>query len=139
MKKLLLILFFTLISYSKFYGQIAVIANKSVPIQNLSDIELLDIYSGDVKWWANGDAIIVFDLKTNNEVRTEFYEFIGKTPSRMKSIWMKKMLSGEGEPPETFITEEEILKKVSETKGAIAFVGSDKINESVKIISLIEK
>lgn len=87
---------FLLISFAT--GQVAVIANKSVPVDEVSSQQLLDFYTGDVKLWENKDPVIVTDLKPEGEIKALFYEFLGKSPSRMKSIWLKKMLSGEGDP-----------------------------------------
>ena len=55
----------------------------------------------------------------------------------MKSIWLKKMLSGEGDPPESMKTEEEMLKKVALTPGAIGFVSQARASDEVKTLILI--
>ena len=87
MKKPLFILLFLLTSYSQ--AQIAVIANESVPIQEITANKLLDIYSGDIKWWDNGEPVIVFDLAEKSDVKSKFYTYLGKSTARMKSIWLK--------------------------------------------------
>lgn len=119
-------------------AQVAVIANKSIKKDKLSKSELLDCYTGDVKKWDNGQKIIVFDLKEKTDIKEAFYKYLGKSPSRMKSIWMKRMLSGEGEPPSALDNEEEMLKKIEKIKGAIGFVNYDKVNTKVKVIAIIE-
>jgi len=53
MKKSLILLF--LVINIVCYAQVAVIANKSVPLETITETKLLDIYSGDIKWWENGD------------------------------------------------------------------------------------
>ena len=137
MKKILILLLLCfVVANSK--AQVAVIANKSVPLENISETILLDIYSGDIKWWDNGDPVVVFDLVQKTEVKSEFYNFIGKSTSRMKSIWLKKMLSGEGEPPEALKSEDEMLKIVGETIGAIGFISKNKVEPEVKVLVLVE-
>lgn len=118
--------------------QVAIIAHKSVPVDEIKKTELLDFYTGDVKKWRNQMTVVVFDLKPKLEVRDIFYNFLGKSPSRMKSIWLKKMLSGEGEPPQALESEEEMVKKVAETAGAIGFVSKAKLNDEVKTLFIIE-
>ena len=132
---ILLFLFFAVINSN---AQVAVIANKSVPLEEISESILLDIYSGDIRWWENGDPVVVFDLEQKTEVKTEFYNFLGKSTSRMKSIWLKKMLSGEGEPPEALKSEEEMLKIVSETVGAIGFISRNRVLPEVKVLALVK-
>lgn len=118
-------------------AQVAVIAHKSVPRDSLKKSQLLDFYTGDVKSWGNDVRVVVFDLKPRGEVRDAFYEFLGKPSSRMKSIWMKKMLSGEGEPPEALKSEDEMLRKVASTPGAIGFISRSKSNNEVKTLMII--
>jgi ABC-type phosphate transport system substrate-binding protein len=137
MKKILILLLLCfVVANSK--AQVAVIANKSVPLESISETKLLDIYSGEIKWWDNGDPVVVFDLAEKTEVKSEFYNFIGKSTSRMKSIWLKKMLSGEGEPPEALKSEDEMLKFVVETIGAIGFISINKVVPEVKVLALVE-
>lgn len=119
-------------------AQVAVIVNSSVQTNEISSTELLDFYTRDVRVWDNGDPVIVFDLKPKSDVKETFYNYLGKSTSRMKSIWMKKMLSGEGDPPEALDTEESIIKKVAATPGSIGFVSKSKVTENVKVLVVIE-
>jgi ABC-type phosphate transport system substrate-binding protein len=72
-------------------------------------------------------------------VKKTFYKYLGKSSSRMKSIWLKRMLSGEGDPPQAFKSEEELLQKVMLTPGAVGFVATEKVNEQVKVLVVIEE
>ncbi len=121
------------------FSQVAVIAHKSVPVDTIKRSELLDFYTADIKKWINGDQVIVNDLKPKGEVKKIFYKFLGKTPSRMKSIWLKNMLSGEGDPPEALKSEEEMLQKIAATPGAIGFVSQTKVDNNVKTLIVIKK
>lgn len=137
MKKLILTIFVFLITIGVSNGQVAVIAHKDVPASELEKSQLLDFYIGDIKKWSDDTPVILFDLKTRTITRQKFYKFLGKTPSRMKSIWMKNMLSGEGEPPKTLDSEEEVMKHVAQTKGVIGFVDAKLVNDSVKRLMII--
>lgn len=119
------------------YSQVAIIANKSVKLDKIEQAELLDYYSRDLKFWDNGDPIVIFDLKVKNKVRDIFYNFLGKSSSRMKSIWMKKMLLGEGDPPEPLDSEKDMLSKIIETPGSIGFINADLVTDEVKLLRII--
>ncbi len=119
-------------------AQVVVIAHPSVEQENISQAELLDFYSREIRLWDNGEPVVVFDLKPKNEVKETFYKYLGKSISRMKSIWMKKMLSGEGDPPEALETEEAVVKKVAVTPGSVGFVSQSKVTEAVKVLFIIE-
>ena len=117
--------------------EVAVIAHESVSADTLSRLQLLDVFAGDVDRWSDGVRVMVKDLKVKGEVRDAFYEFLGKRPSRMKSIWLKRMLSGEGERPESLTSEEDMLASVAKTPGAIGFISKAKVTDSVKLLLLI--
>ena len=97
--------------------------------------DLLNFYIGDVQSWDDGLAVVVFDLKERGPVRDTFYDYLGKTSSRMRSIWLKRKLSGEGDPPESFETETVVLQRVATTPGAIGFVQKANVrSDDVKIL-----
>jgi len=118
-------------------SQVAVIANLSVPLAKIEKSDLLDLYTGDMSLWTDGKAIVICDLKQKGEVRDSFYSYLGKSPHRIKSIWLKRMLSGDADPPTFLDSEEEMLKKVASTPGAIGFVSLSKIDEDVKTLLVI--
>ena len=119
-------------------SQVAVIANKSVPADTLQKNQLLDFYTGDIRFWDNDEAVVVFDLKPQSDVKKAFYHYLGKRSSRMKSIWLKKMLSGEGDPPKALKTEAEVLTRVLATRGAIGFLSLTHVNhKDVKVLLVI--
>ena len=120
-------------------GQVAVVAHKSVPVDSVSKSELLDLYTGETSIWRDGEPVVVFDLKENGKTRKTFYKFLGMASSRIKSIWLKRMLSGEADPPESLNSEEDLLRKISTTKGAIGFLDRSKPNGTVKILMTIQE
>jgi ABC-type phosphate transport system substrate-binding protein len=115
-------------------GQVVVIAHKAVPMDTIKKNALLDFYTRDIKKWSDGQPVVVLDLKLQNGIKTIFYNYLGKSSSRMKSIWLKKLLSGEGDPPQAMNSEEELLRKVAATAGAIGFVSKAKVRENVKVL-----
>lgn len=120
-------------------ADVAVIAHKDVRADTVARSQLFDFYAGDLKFWADGTPIIVLDLKPKTKVKKTFYKYLGKSSARMKSIWLKRMLSGEGDPPQAFKSEEELLQKVIGTPGAVGFVAAEKVNEQVKVLVVIEE
>lgn len=119
------------------YGQVAVIAHKKVPLTKIKKSQLLDFYVGDIRAWSNDEPVTVFDLNIKGTAKEDFYRYLGKSPSRMKSLWMKRMLSGEGDPPEALASEQKMLEKVANTPGAIGFVGLKIVSDKVKVLAII--
>ena len=117
--------------------ELAVIVHPSVALDSLSRGQLLDYYTGDIQHWPSGEPVLVKDLRQKGEVRDGFYRFLGKRPSRMKSIWLRRMLSGEGEPPESLSSEQEVLTRVAQTPGALGFVRRSQVTDQVRVLMLI--
>jgi ABC-type phosphate transport system substrate-binding protein len=120
-------------------GQVAVIAHKGVSTDAIGKQQLLDFYTGDDRRWDDGVPVTVLDLKEKNEAKKALYQYLGKSTSRMKSIWIKRMLAGEGDPPEAMESEDEMLQKVASTPGAVGFVSESKVTNEVKILAIIAR
>ena len=81
---------------------------------------------------------MVFDSKPKIDIKKIFYKSLGKSINQMKSIWMVNMLSGEGDPPESLISEDEMLKNVANTPGALGFISQEKVKDDVKVLVVIK-
>lgn len=120
-------------------AQVAVIAHKDVPVESIAKDQLLDFYTRDALSWPSSELeVIVCDLRLKGAVKDGFYEFLGKSSSRMKSIWLKRKLAGEGDPPEFFQTEEALLQHVTNTPGAVGFIHPSKVTSNVKVLIQID-
>ncbi len=139
MKYLILTILCVAVWASGALGQVAVVAHKSVPVDSISKSELLDLYTGETSIWRDGEPVVVFDLKERGKTRKTFYKFLGMASSRIKSIWLKRMLLGEADPPQSLKSEEELLRKISTTQGAIGFLDRSKPNGTVKILMTIQE
>ena len=117
-------------------AQIAVVAHQQVPADSLSRRELLDYYTGDIQTWTNGRRVVLYDLRNNEQMRTAFYDYLGKTSSRMKAIWLRRKLSGEGAPPLLADDEHDLVDTISRTEGSIGFAHLD-LADSLKMKVLL--
>lgn len=139
MKTLLIYLLLITAGATVVHSQVAVIAHKTVQADTLTQAQLLDYFTGDIKSWSDKTPVVVLDLKAQSEIKDSFYKLLGLTSSRMKSIWLKRLLLGEGEAPEALKSEEEVVRKVASTPGAIGYVSRTKVNGDVKILRIVEK
>ena len=127
MKKIFLLIILIIFTNQFSTAQVAVIAHKFVLVNKISDKKLLDFYTGDIQMWEDESPVVVFDLKIKGEVKDVFYDFLSKSPSRMKSIWLKRKLSGEGDPPKLMATEGEMLKNVETTPARLVLLINQKL------------
>lgn len=139
MMKLLAVIFLVSIGATDVHSQVAIIAHKAVPVDTLTHAQVRDYYTGDVKSWSDKTPVVVIDLKAQSEIKDAFYKLLGLTSSRMKSIWLKKLLLGEGNPPEALKSVDEVMKKVASTPGAIGYVSQSMVSGEVKVLRILEK
>jgi ABC-type phosphate transport system substrate-binding protein len=117
-------------------AQVTVVAYAAAPLDSLEKGQLLKYFTGDTEYWPDDVPIVIVDLAAKGPIRDSFYAFLGKTSSRMRSIWLKRKLTGEGELPESIASEEELISKVASTAGAIGFVSAEiaRAHPEVKIL-----
>lgn len=118
-------------------GEVAVIVNSGNSESDVSLGELKSIYFGENKKWGNGSKIVLVDQKSNKELCEKFYKTTtGKSPSALKEIWIKKMLTGEMSPPKAFDSDQAVIKFVASNEGAIGFIDSQSATGSVKVLAI---
>lgn len=137
MKLIKLVIIVVLFAAIRSYGQVAVIANKSVGESSISTAKAGEIYSYKAKAWGNGSGIVRFTLKSDGGASSKFFDAIGKSSADLKKVWMKLQLTGEAQAPEALGSEDEVLSKVASTPGAIGFVSASKVNDKVKVLLTI--
>lgn len=120
------------------HAQVAVIVNKTVPVQTLEIDKILDVFTLNTQNWSNGLRITVIDFKGIHTIKNKFYTLVSTSPQEIQKIWLKKQFSGKAMPPLTLPTEQDILEKVSATPGAIGYISADKVTKEVKVIALLK-
>lgn len=112
----------------------AVIANKSVSAGSIDASTLANIVTLDQKQFG-GASVVLFDLGEDGGAKSKFYSFIGKSFTDCKKVWLKAKLTGNGNPPATIASEDEMVKKVASTPGAIGYVSVGKVTGDVKVLA----
>ena len=118
-------------------AQIAIIGHAALEGTTIDKNELLDLYLGEVRTWKDGTPVVLFDLPRDHDVRDAFFDYLGKRPSRMQTVWLRNLLSGDADPPETADDEEALLEYIRTTRGAIGFIRSQLVTDSVYVLLVI--
>ena len=119
-------------------NRIAIIAHPETVVDSVDALTLRNIYILTFQRWDDGTKIAPFNYKADNELKDRLYRFIEKSPSDLRKIWLRYQLTGEGRPPKALKSEKAMLRQIGETEGAIGYVSVDMVDESVKIIAIIE-
>ncbi len=138
MKTMTIVTFLVFACAVEAYAQVAIIANSSVNESSLTPEQLLDICLLETRTWSNGQAIELILLRDDSPEERKFYEVLGRTPLEMRKVWLRAQLSGRARPPLQVSSQEELVRRVEMTPGAMGFVGKQKVRGKVKILLLLE-
>jgi ABC-type phosphate transport system substrate-binding protein len=121
---LALVVFMAFVMQAGTLEGVAVIANKSVPVNTLSPGALKDIYTGRKTYWEDGQSVVIVVLHGKAE-DAAIYELSGMDPSQFKTFWQRMVFTGRGQLPKKVDDTASLLEYVASTKGAIAIVSAD--------------
>jgi ABC-type phosphate transport system substrate-binding protein len=127
--------FLILCSLSSFaFAEVAIIVNTGNSSQ-ISDNDIKRMFLGKNKKFANGESVKAINLKSGNEIRSDFEKkVLGKSSSQVKAYWSKLIFSGKAKPLKEFASDSEVISWVSSTPNAIAYIDASKVDDSVKVI-----
>lgn len=131
MKKLLIILIFTLYVPTAFADEYAIVANKSFDAITLGEIKALYLkkisFLGDKK-------IVPLNLSARNEIRKSFErQVLHMSFSRLKSYWSKQHYLGR-RPPISLKSQESVKAFIGKVDGAIGYMQVSKVDKRMKIL-----
>ena len=102
-------------------GMFVVIVNPTVGITEMDRKQLKRIYMGRLKS-LQGVVIIPLELPRNAPERARFSELLlGQSVGEVERAYMKRALSGKGQPPKQMTSSREVLDFVAADPGAILF------------------
>ncbi len=136
-------------SFPKLLGYVGIVSAMSCSAAAVADVVLIvnpansaaideeqfaKIFLGQTKTFSNGSEATPIDQK-EGAVREEFgNKLLKKNPAQLKAQWARQIFTGGAKPPKEMASDEDILKFVASTPGAIAYIDASKVNKSVKVI-----
>ncbi len=117
-------------------GNIILICNPSAATSVLSKKDVGYIFLGKRTTWNNRDKI-TFAIQKESPIHEIFLKkFVNKTPIQFANFWKKQIFTGKGSLPKSFSSDQEMIKFISETKGAIGYVSAESDLKNVNPISI---
>ncbi len=101
------------------------IVNPEVDVTLMSTDEARLYVTMRHKAWPNGVPVKVFVLPDEDPLHRAFANAVlGMFPYQLRRIWDRQLFSGTGQAPITVATEEEMMRRVASTPGALGYVDS---------------
>jgi hypothetical protein len=114
-----------------------IIAHPSVAFSRLSLVQAKGLFSMRQTRWPDGMRAWVFVLPDANPVHSAFSkEVLNLYPYQLRQTWDRQIFSGTGQAPTEVATEEEMIRRVASTPGAIGYVRKVNPHDPVRIITV---
>ena len=133
----LLVVFAILLSFSgtEAFAEVTVIANKNISETSLSNSEIKNISLGNIVKWPDNTPVHFVTLE--GDIHRDFLKtYLKRSTSQYKNHWRKMVFTGKGCKPKCFKTEAELIQYVSQTNGAIGYIGRGTGTKDVKILEV---
>lgn len=121
---------------SPVWADVFIIGNKSISATNISPEDIQDIFLGK-KTKLSDRSTISFVIQKDGDTHQEFLKlYIKRSESQFKNYWKRMLFTGKGSIPQSFASDEALIKHVSETKGVIGYVSKKPESDNIKIINI---
>jgi ABC-type phosphate transport system substrate-binding protein len=120
--------------------RMVVIVNPASGVTKLTREEAKNIFMGRTRFLRPGLVALPVEQAAPESSRARFYDLLVNLPlAEVRTYWAHLYFSGQAQPPRQTASEEETLEVVAANKGAIGFVDSDKVDQRVKGVLVLEK
>jgi ABC-type phosphate transport system substrate-binding protein len=115
---------------------LAILVNRSNPVENLSFAELRKVFLGEQNHWSDGRRITLVMLESGKPERQAVLNLIYRMEDKdFNAYFLHHVFTGDVHAaPTTLTTPSEVLKFVSNVQGAIGYLRTTAVDESVKIV-----
>lgn len=113
------------------------IANRGLAGNDLSRTEAQLLFTMRLRHWPDKQPVKVFVLPDDNPVHGAFTTAVlGLFPYQVRRVWDRQLFSGTGQAPVTVADEEEMLRRVASTPGAIGYLDRAPDDARVQVVGI---
>lgn len=114
-------------------AELVIIVHPGGP-DSITKQQVRNIYLNRSSQMPDGQRAVAFELPSGNSMRDEFNELITeRSDAWLQSFWSRQVLTGKGQPPTEVSSVSGMKSVVSSTLGAIGYLDSTLVDDSVKV------
>lgn len=115
-------------------AEMVVVTHPATAVDRLKSDELRQLWLSETRH-IDHVRFRVMDWPEHTPLRDQFYlKVVGKTANQLKAFWAKAVFMGQGFPPKTLPSKEELLRWVKEEPGRLCYMDSGDSDGTVKVI-----
>jgi ABC-type phosphate transport system substrate-binding protein len=110
-----------------------IIVHRDNPVAALTLPELQRIFRKQTRMWPTGESVVPVDWDATSPVRADFSDKVMRRSVReMAEFWVQQNITQGLTPPTTLKSTRAVLRFVASVPGAIAYVPTDEVDDTVK-------
>lgn len=115
----------------------ALIVNKGLASEKIDAATLKSVFLGKKTSWSGTGGRVTLAVLKAGAVADDFLKTaVDMSTSSFNNYWRRLAMTGGGTAPRSFEKDEEVLKYVAETPGAIGFIDSASVDASVAVVTV---
>lgn len=118
-------------------AEVVLVTSAKSPVISLTPNQIVDIFLGKADELPGGAPIAPVDQAEGSEEKEEFYKrYVNRTLPQVRAHWSKLIFTGKGEPPKEIRDSEQLKKYLAAHPNSIGYLERDKVDPSLKIVSI---
>lgn len=114
---------------------IYVVVSTQSAIRNLTQQDLLALYTGRTRTLQGGEPVTPLDQQRDGSARAEFYQALtGMDIARINSYWARLHFTGQVQPPQTVIDDMAMVQRLRADRSAIGYLTREPQDPSVRVV-----
>jgi ABC-type phosphate transport system substrate-binding protein len=116
-------------------ADVVVIINARSSVERLTQDEVINIFLGRFRQLPSGIAALPADLPATQPEKATFYRLlVNKDLADLNAYWARLIFSGRTAPPRQTRGNDEMLRYVAETPGALGYIERARSDSRVKVV-----
>jgi hypothetical protein len=112
-----------------------VVVSAQSPVQQMTQKEVLALYTGRTRSFANGEAAKPLDQPRDSAAREAFYRALtGMDLARINSYWARLHFTGQVQPPQAIADERALLQRLRQDPSALGYLAEEPSDPAVRVV-----
>ncbi|MEF7615400.1 hypothetical protein V4F39_15885 [Aquincola sp. MAHUQ-54] len=117
-----------------------VVVHAGNPQRAMAQKEVVDLFMGRSRTFAQGDFALPFDLPRDSAVRERFYQALtGQSLAQVNSYWSRLMFTGQTMPPQALPGESAVADLVRRNPSAIGYLSTEPTDKGLRVVLVLKE
>jgi len=114
-----------------------IVVHPGNPVMTLRRADVAELFLKKVKRWKHSIDVEPVDQSERSAVRAEFAKSVlGRSTGDLRAYWEQQVMNGGANPPRVRATDDEVIRHIQQTPGAIGYVSAQAKLDGVRVVQL---